>query len=252
MLRKILAAAILALAAFSPATISAQEAGIVPLKVAVIDSGVARADHLADLLSMSWDLRSDDRKGSGGLASEHGTFVAGIIADRVTRPIAITSYRVDTRCRRNEPCQLDSNAIAIAIRYAIRADTDLIQISIDGRLGDSAVEAIRQAAEAGIQVVLSSGNDGRRSETADAASGLGPNVHVVGALDRHGNRADFTSYSRRDDVVLVMRQGVDVQVRDSAGRMTLVTGTSFAAPIYAAELLEAMPRRAATTVAHGN
>ena len=249
MFRKLLAAAALTLAALSPVALSAQEADIAPLKVAVIDSGVARADHLTDLLAMSWDLRSDDRKGKGGLASEHGTFVAGIIADRVTRPIAITSYRVDTRCRRNEPCQLDSNAIAVAIRYAIRAKTDLIQISIDGRLGDNAVDAIRQAAEAGIQVVLSSGNDGRRSETADAASGLGPNVHVVGALDRNGNRADFTSYSRRDDVVLVMRQGVDVEVRDSNGRMTKVTGTSFAAPIYAAELLEAMPSRATTELA---
>ena len=126
---------------------------------------------------------------------------------------------------------------------------DLIQISIDGRLGDVAIEALRQATEAGVQVVMSAGNDGMRSETADAASGLGPNIHVVGALDRNGNRADFTSYSRRDDVVLVMRQGVDVEVRDSSGRMTKVTGTSFASPIYAAELLEAMPSRTTTELA---
>ena len=96
---------------------------------------------------------------------------------------------------------------------------------------------------------MSAGNDGNRSETADAASGLGHNVHVVGALDDNGNRADFTSYSRRDDVVLVMRPGVDVEVLDSKGRMARVTGTSFAAPIYAAELLEAMPGRTAATMA---
>ena len=99
------------------------------------------------------------------------------------------------------------------------------------------------------RLVGSSQGQCHRKQTADAASGLGPNVHVVGALDCNGNRAEFTSYSRRDDVVLVMRQGVDVEVRDSNGRLTKVTGTSFAAPIYAAELLEAMPSRTTTELA---
>ena len=252
MIRTILHLAALALAVFAPASIAAQT-DQEPLKVAIIDSGVARADHLASMLSSSWDLRSDDRKGRNrGYNSQHGTYVAGIIAARVTRPVVFTSYRVDISCRRDQPCRLDSSAIAVAIRYAIRDGMDLIQISIDGKLGDNTVEAIARAANSGIQVVLSAGNDGHRSETADAASGLGPNVHVVGALDRNGNRADFTSYSRRDDVVLVMRQGVNVEVRDSAGRMARVTGTSFAAPIYAAELLEAMPRHSNTEIAAAN
>ncbi|WP_298847491.1 S8/S53 family peptidase [uncultured Salinicola sp.] len=249
MLRKILAIAAFALATISPSQLAAQQTDLAPLQVAVIDTGIARTEQLAPLMGPSWDMRASNRKGDKRIGSEHGTFVAGIIADRVTRPIQITSFRVDVRCRRHDPCQLDSGAVAAAIRTSIRMDMDLIQISIDGRLGDPAIEAMRQAAEAGIQIVMSSGNDGLRSETADAASGLGPNVHVVGALDRNGNRADFTSYSRRDDVVLVMRQGVDVEVRDSNGRMTKVTGTSFAAPIYAAELLEAMPSRTTTELA---
>jgi len=250
MLNRILGVAALALSAFTATPTSAQVAEA-PLKVAVIDTGIARTDQLAPLMGPSWDMRASNRKGDKTIGSDHGTFVAGIIADRVTRPLQITSFRVDVRCRRNDPCQLDSSAVAAAIRTSVRMDMDLIQISIDGRLGDTAIEALRQAADAGVQVVMSAGNDGMRSETADAASGLGPNVHVVGALDANGNRADFTSYSRRDDVVLVMRQGVDVEVRDSAGRLIRVTGTSFAAPIYAAELLQAMPARA-TTVALRN
>ena len=131
-------------------------------------------------------------------------------------------------------------------------EVDLIQISIEGYLGEEIVEIMRRAADAGIQIVMSAGNDGQTSETAWTAAGLGPNVHVVGALDRAGRSASFSSESKHEDVVIVMRQGVDVDVLNSRGRNTRVTGTSFAAPIYAAELLEAMPRHSNTEIAAAN
>ena len=213
------------------------------LQVAVIDSGVERSELLAPLMGLSYDMRPSGKKRDERSGSMHGTYVASIIASRVQRPIRIHSFRADIECRRDDPCRLDANAIASAIRTAVRMNVDLIQISIDGDLGERAIEALRLAADAGVQVVLSAGNDGRRSETADAASGLGPNIHVVGSTDANGKRSAFTSFSRRDDVVLVMRQGENVEAFDAQGRIAHVTGTSFAAPIYAAELLEAMPLR---------
>ncbi len=211
------------------------------LQVAVIDSGVERSELLIPYLGSSYDMRAQEKGRSGRSGSLHGTYVASIIATRVKRPIRIHSFRVDVECRRNDPCKLNSESIRAAVQTATRMNVDLIQISIDGRLSDTAITAIQKAANAGIQIVLSAGNDGRRSETADAASGLGPNVHVVGSLSENGNRSSFTSYSRKKDVVLIMRQGENVETFNADSQPAYVNGTSFAAPIYAAELIEAMP-----------
>lgn len=210
-----------------------------PVEIAIIDSGVEKGEHLRPFMGLSYDMRSDRK--DKGIKSDHGTLIASIIVDNVNRPIKIHSFRADISCRRDQPCKLDANAIASAIRTATSMKVKLIQISIDGDLGEKAIAAIAYATKAGIHVVLSAGNDGRRSETADAASGLGDLVSVVGALDKDGNQADFSSLSRKDDVVLVMRPGVNVKARDAKGRTQLATGTSFAAPLYAAELINAMP-----------
>ena len=235
---------VMAIALSLPGTAFAQSETEQPLQVAVVDSGVERSEFLAPMMGLSYDMRAQSKGRDARSGSLHGTYVASIIAARVDRPITIHSFRVDVECRRNDPCRLDSGAISAAVSTATRMGVDLIQISIDGRLGDTAIDAIARAAEAGVQVVLSAGNDGLRSETADAASGLGPNVHVVGSTDEHGNRSDFTSYSRKKDVVLVMRQGENVDTFGADSKPAQVTGTSFAAPIYAAELLQAMPRTA--------
>ncbi|WP_298847494.1 S8/S53 family peptidase [uncultured Salinicola sp.] len=253
MIRNILSAAMLTLATLAPVTVSAQEAESAPLQVAVIDSGIVPADHLKDVIGEEFDMASDfvDRGRFSKIRSEHGTYVAGIIAERVTRPIVIHSFRVDIGCR-GEMCRIDPEAIGESIELATEMEVDLIQISIEGYLGEDTVEIMRRAADAGIQIVMSAGNDGRTSETAWNATGLGPNVHVVGALDRAGRPASFSSESECEDVVIVMRQGVDVDVLNSRGRNTRVTGTSFAAPIYAAELLEAMPKDTTTSLASRN
>ena len=250
MLRQIFILATLTISAIAPAHANAQESEIAPLQVAVIDSGIVPADHLKDVIGEEFDMASDfvDRGRFSKIRSEHGTYVAGIIADRVTRPVVIHSFRVDIGCR-GEMCRIDPEAIGESIKLATEMDVDLIQISIEGYLGEETVEIMRQAADAGIQIVMSAGNDGRVSGTAWNATGLGDNVHVVGALDRSGRPAAFSSVSEADDVTIVMRQGVDVDVLNSRGRNTRVTGTSFAAPIYAAELLEAMPVKANATLA---
>lgn len=236
----------LLLAVTLPASLSANEQEA-PLQVAVIDNGVVRADHLVAELGTSWDMRAARK--NKDINADHGTLVASIIADHVDRPLMIHSFRVDIACKRQRDCTYDSAAIGAAVVNAMNMKVDLIQISIQGKLCARAISAIGRAANAGIQVVLSAGNDGLRSKVADSIVGLGPNVHVVGALDEQGNRADFTSWSRQDSVKLVMRQGVNLAVRNAHGRTEYVTGTSFAAPLFAAELLEAMPRKASTTLA---
>lgn len=253
MIRNILSVAMLTLTTLAPAAVSAKENEPAPLQVAVIDTGIVLADHLKDVMGEEFDMASDfvDRGRFSKIRSEHGTYVAGIIAERVTRPIIIHSFRVDIGCR-GEMCRIDHEAIGESIELATEMEVDLIQISIEGYLGEEIVEIMRRAADAGIQIVMSEGNDGQTSETAWNAAGLGPNVHVVGALDRAGRSASFSSESKHEDVVIVMRQGVDVDVLNSRGRNTRVTGTSFAAPIYAAELLEAMPRHSNTEIAAAN
>lgn len=238
MIKNFFFALVLIVAGFiaTPATAQDNQA---PIEIAIIDSGVEKGEHLKPLMGLSYDMRISrkDKK----IKSDHGTLIASIIADNVNRPIKIHSFRADISCKRNQPCKLDAGAIAVAIRTATKMKVKLIQISIDGDLGEKAIAAIAYATSEGVHVILSAGNDGMRSETADAASGLGSFVTVVGALDEDGNRADFSSQSRQEDVTLVMRPGVNVKARDAKGRVKLATGTSFAAPLYAAEVINAMP-----------
>ena len=116
MIRNILSVAMLTLTTLAPAAVSAKENEPAPLQVAVIDTGIVLADHLKDVMGEEFDMASDfvDRGRFSKIRSEHGTYVAGIIAERVTRPIIIHSFRVDIGCR-GEMCRIDHEAIGESI-----------------------------------------------------------------------------------------------------------------------------------------
>ncbi len=101
-------------------------------------------------------------------------------------------------------------------------------------------DALRPAAEAlraaGIFVVVSTGNDGPNCETVDSPLALYDSVFSVGALDRFGNLAGFSS---RGPVTVdgsgrvkpdITAPGVDVFSSIPGGTYTENSGTSMAGP----------------------
>lgn len=200
-----------------------------PVKVAVIDSGVAPIRILRDIIEPNRDLAPTART---RLSSPHGTMVASIIAKRARKPIRIYPYRIDSECI-GDWCEMPVSRLAAAVRDATSQGVDVIQISSYGTLTRAARQALDDATAAGIHVVLCAGNDGGISPYVDLADS-NPLIHVVGALKGQGGRADFSS---RGSKAMVWRLGTGLSANDDHGQVRIVQGTSFAASVYTAEIV---------------
>lgn len=239
-------------------------AGVV---VAVLDTGVAYADHRR--YARSPDLRGNrfvpgrdfvdgDRKPDD--ENGHGTHVASTIAETIDNSVGVTGLAFGARIM---PVRVldrwgegDSAAISKGIRYAARKHADVINLSFEFGAGVSAgqipdiLDALRYARRRGVLVVGASGNSSRRSVAYPARASA---VLSVGATTEHGCIADYSNKGRTLDLV-APGGGPDaaipgdpncrpagpegrsiVQMTYSAGRHTFglptnYTGTSMATP----------------------
>lgn len=105
------------------------------------------------------------------------------------------------------------------------------------------VDAVREAAQAGVDVVMAAGNDGapRPSNVALARAGF-PNTVLVGALDAAGRPWKGTNRPQplHPQYRYVRRRGSNVPTSAASGATVTGTGTSFAAPLETAHLLTAV------------
>jgi subtilisin family serine protease len=148
-------------------------------------------------------------------------------------------------------------------------DSPFPDYSFEDMDGATAVTTIvaQMAAERGVVVVVSAGNQGFDSaHNTLGAPADGELVLSIGAVDSFGARADFSSVGRTADGRIkpdVMAQGVLVRTADprTRDRYTLSDGTSFSCPLaagVAALVLQAHPdwsvdrvRRAMRSTADG-
>ena len=195
--------------------------------VAVIDSGIHDVDDLRDSSGQSRIKYSLDLAGGGtDDLYGHGTHVAGIIGGNAkdsTCPTCGVSIRgiapnvslINLRALDSTGAGSDSTVIA-AIQAAIQLkDTyniRVLNLSVgrpvyESYAQDPLCQAVEQAWQAGIVVVVSAGNDGRDNSAGTSgygtieAPGNDPYVITVGAMNTKGtpDRADdvMTSYSSK-------------------------------------------------------
>jgi serine protease AprX len=184
--------------------------------VAIIDSGISPHAALTNRVVANVSLITGDP--SVADAYGHGTHVAGIIAGAAgpamwvtnlyTGGIAPGAHLVNVRVLGGAGSGLTSDVVA-GIEWAIAHRTQynirVINLSLGHPVTESAAtdplcEAVAHAAQAGIVVVVSAGNNGR---TADGRTVLGsitspgnsPYALTVGALNTWG------TVDRRDDTV---------------------------------------------------
>lgn len=212
--------------------------------VAIIDSGVARTPELALSLVAEYDVAAKPGRPAFQPRYDHGTMVATILLREMKRPVDIVSFRIDDPAgcppAATPPCQPSPLPVAEAIRKATSLGVDAINISLTLKDDAAIVDAIRDASEKGILIVLAAGNDGldhpRNLSMARAAY---PNAVLVGAVDAAGhpwertNRPDESPTSYHYSWQL----GVGVPTALANGVAARATGTSFAAPIETARRL---------------
>jgi serine protease AprX len=195
--------------------------------IAVIDSGIHDVDDLRDSSGKSRITYSLDLVGGGtDDGYGHGTHVAGIIGGNgkdstcptcnvAIRGIAPNVSLINLRALDNNGQGSDSTVIA-AIQAAVQLkdayNIRVINLSVgrpvyESYTQDPVCQAVEQAWQAGIVVVVSAGNDGRDNSMGTngyftiESPGNDPYVITVGAMNTKGtpDRADdvMTSYSSK-------------------------------------------------------
>lgn len=205
--------------------------------VAVFDTGIAEVGALQGRVIANHDLYRVERP-RAELQSSHGTMVANIIAEHTSDNVKFIGMRVDRNRCYGDICEVDERALQRALRLAIDLDVDVIQASLSGKMHSETRDLFIEAANSGITVVLAAGNQGGVALAGVILKEAGGNVYVVASLDAEGRPSDFTSRMRgrlRDQ--MIWRLGEDIPTIDRAGNATSATGTSFAAPLFASELI---------------
>ncbi|MBB4712221.1 type VII secretion-associated serine protease mycosin [Streptomyces luteogriseus] len=223
------------------------------IQVAVIDTGVDVTNpQLTDAVDVKSgrnflpkNLKDDDgnpieRGKENGTTDTvgHGTKVAGIIAARPAKGTGFVGLAPDATIIPIQQNDAEGNGdvgtLTDAIRYAVQAGADVINISQDTTkpmksTSDLAL-AINQALARKIVVVASAGNDGLGGNVKETYPASYNGVLAVAASDRNNERAAF---SQSGEFVGVAAPGVDMISTVPKGGHCSDNGTSFSAPYVA-------------------
>ncbi len=197
-------------------------------KVAVIDVGIDfNHPGLEGAALSGYDFIDDDNYAfdePGGIASGHGTFVAGVV-HLVAPGAQIVSYRVA-----NASGEGEGFSLARAIERAVDDGNDIINISLVLTAEHLAVrEAVAYAASQGVLVVAAAGNGSDQLPVFPAAE---PNALAVAAIDSLLVLADYSSYGSSIDMCA---PGSWVYSPYQTDLYAWWSGTSFATPFVSGE-----------------
>lgn len=192
-----------------------------PVRVGLID-GPVDTDHPA-LRSIRIEafsvLGSRDRPAS----SDHATGIVGLIASEefgLAKGVQVFAVTAVVRAGTRELAKLES--IAAGIDHLVSRNVDVINMSLAGPSNPALALAISEAAQRGIIMVASVGNDPRAPVAYPASD---PSVIGVTAVD-----ADKKLYRKasRGDGVDFAAPGVDLRVPSGRNGSAFRSGTSYA------------------------
>ncbi|MEO7787672.1 MAG: S8 family peptidase [Sphingomicrobium sp.] len=249
-------------AATSSNAVSAYQAGATGagVKIGVIDSGINTT--LAEFAGKI-DPASKDVAGSRGLGDDdgHGTAVASVAAAARngvgTHGVAFDSSLVVMRADTVDSCAIpvvndvggcsfNDSAISAGVDAARLAGAKVINLSLGGSPPNSnLLAAMGRAANAGIVLVISAGNDGDKPEGVNAdpfalipAQNFAGSVIIagsVGVTDGAGGTdlsqlSTFSNKAGTGASYYLAALGYRVQAISTDGKQYLWSGTSFSAP----------------------
>ncbi|TSB21399.1 type VII secretion-associated serine protease mycosin [Streptomyces benahoarensis] len=211
------------------------------VRVAVIDTGIdAGNDQIKPAIGAGGKTFVKDGKATEDRVG-HGTKVAGIIA---AQPRSTSGFYGLAPAAKVIPFQQTdqekpgtADSLAKAVSAAVDEGVDIINISQGTDASEDLLPtlkaAVAKAADRGVLIVASAGNDGasgKEKRMYPAAFQEYDNVLAVAASDRNNERAAF---SQPGDYVDIAAPGVDMVSTVPDGGNCVDQGTSFAAP-YAA------------------
>jgi subtilisin family serine protease len=158
----------------------------------------------------------------------HGTFIAGLVALLAPecRIMSVRAFPADGVS--------DAFTVAAAVKYAADHGANVINLSLGSSEPSELLQnAIVDARARGITIVAAVGNDNDDS-TAKFPSSL-PEVMAVAAIELTGQKASFSNFGSHVDVCAPGVRLVSTFTGHREGDYARWSGTSFAAPLAAAE-----------------
>lgn len=154
----------------------------------------------------------------------HATLCAGVMAamapDAMIMPLRVF----------DDSGQTDVFSVTKALYYAVSHGAKVINMSFGMSQSYSAIQtALSKAASAGVVVVASAGNDNTGTPQFPASVS---SVISVASVDSTDAKASFSNYG---STIYVDAPGVNIISAYPNGRYAMVSGTSFSAPMVAAE-----------------
>lgn len=261
--------------------------------IGIIDTGIDtdNPEFAGRIAEASRDVVGSNRGGLDNPDDDHGTQVAltaaaardGLGIMGIAYNATIAMFRADSvgSCAPStgnvteSGCYFEDDAIVTGIDEAVAAKARIINLSLGGGSPSFALRnAISRAAQAGVVIVVSAGNDGKSTEDgidptnpdpfARGLRGAGNgNVIIAGSVDENnvisgfsnkaGEEAQWYLAARGEDVCCVYENGTMKVVSNPDGTTStyVVSGTSFSAPQIAgaaALLLQAFPKLTAVEV----
>jgi subtilisin family serine protease len=227
------------------------------MRIAVIDAGFYNADCIKLLKDVRLLGTRDFVDSSSDIYAEqsHGMMVLSCMAadcDRVLVGSAPEASYLLLRSEDNDSEQLiEEDYWAAAIEYADSVGVDVVNTSLgynnfddprmdhryrelDGHTSLMSASASRAAGK-GMVVVCSAGNAGRDTWKKITPPGDADEVLTIGAVDRDGMNAIFSSVGPTQDGRVkpdLMAIGVSAAVCGTDGSVSHSNGTSFASPIF--------------------
>ncbi|MFI9049587.1 S8 family peptidase [Streptomyces sp. NPDC053427] len=202
--------------------------------VAVLDSGVM-SDHpaLRGKVTTGPDFQKDGLQPGNPRWGGHGTAMASDVL-KVAPKAKILSVRVIDDEKDNKKLRQGPSPVGQGINYAVDHGADVISMSLGGELfgrefNEQEIDALARAAQKGIPVVASAGNDGDMfNETSFPAAY--PESISVAATQKGGNRAEFSTVRTYNAVAA---PGVEIVSAKNTGGYWKVSGTSPAGALTA-------------------
>lgn len=207
-----------------------------PAVVAVIDSGIDRSipDFKGRIAPGGYNFVENTSNVTD--THGHGTSVSGVIASVFNNQYGITgiSGPFDVSILPLKTIGEDGTGTVSmniqAIDYAIEKHVDVINIS-QGGMTPSQIEkdAIRRAADAGILIVASAGNDAEKGNPIMYPAAY-DEVLSVASVNESNKRSAFSTYNEGVDM---SAPGERIATNHPGGTLVYASGTSFSAPIVA-------------------
>ncbi len=232
------------------------------LQIAVLDNGFYKVDEFAafdSLWAKSQILGTKDFVESGGNVynkATHGLMVLSTMAANLPGQFIGTAPDASYWLLRSEDNTseflIEEDNWVAAAEFADSVGVDIINSSLGYYLFDNAAmdhtyadmdgkttrvsKAAEMAANKGILVVNSAGNEGNKNWHYLLAPADAENVLTVGAVDKNDTVANFSSFGPSSDGRIkpnVAAMGVSTTVITSSGNVGQASGTSFSSPVLA-------------------